>query len=145
LRLFALGARSPTDKRGPWVYVTSLRSAGPQRLAQTYRQRWRAEQAIEESKNGHDLDHLVSYRLHPNRIAIGFRLLARNLAIGFQLEQAQGRPEHIQEPRAFRAAHVDGLGTFQQTDAVILLNRPGSAAERTYDLFWTACAVRPAA
>ena len=32
LRLFALGARSPTDTRGPWVYVTSLRSAGPQRL-----------------------------------------------------------------------------------------------------------------
>lgn len=49
LRLFALGARSPTDTRGPWVYVTSLRSAGPQWLAQTYRQRWRAEQAIEES------------------------------------------------------------------------------------------------
>jgi hypothetical protein len=42
LRLFALGARSPTDKRGPWVYVTSLRSAGPGWLAQTYRQRWRA-------------------------------------------------------------------------------------------------------
>jgi hypothetical protein len=30
LRLFALGARSPGDQRGPWVYVTSLRAAGPQ-------------------------------------------------------------------------------------------------------------------
>jgi hypothetical protein len=145
LRLFALGARSPTDKRGPWVYVTSLRSAGPQWLAQTYRQRWRAEQAIEESKNGHNLDHLVSYRLHPNRIAIGFRLLARNLAIGFQLEQAQGRPEHIQEPLAFRACHVDGLGTFEQTDAVILLDRPGIDAARVYELSWTGCAIRAAA
>src|SRR5579872_1156363 len=116
LRLFALGARSPTDKRGPWVYVTSLRSAGPQWLAITYRQRWRAEQAIEELKNGHDLDHLVSYRLHPNRIAIGFRLLARNLAIGFQIEQAQGRPAHIREPLAFCARQVTGLGLFDSED-----------------------------
>jgi hypothetical protein len=145
LRLFALGARSPTDKRGPWVYVTSLRSAGPQWLARTYRQRWRAEQAIEECKNGHDLDHLVSYRLHPNRIAVGFRLLARNLAIGFQLEQAQGRPEHIQEPLAFRAQHVDGLGTFELTGSVILLARPGLDPKRRFDLSWTGCAIRAAA
>ncbi len=145
LRLFALGARSPTDKRGPWVYVTSLRSAGPQWLAQTYRQRWRAEQAIEECKNGHDLDHLVSYRLHPNRIAIGFRLRARNVAIGFQMEQAQGRPEHIQEPLAFRAQHVDGLATFEQTGSVILLARSGLDPERRYDLSWTRCAIRAAA
>jgi hypothetical protein len=81
LRLFAIGARSPTDRRGPWVYVTSLRSRGPQALAHTYRERWRAEQAIEELLNGMDLDHLVSCRLQPNRIAIGFRLLARNLAM----------------------------------------------------------------
>src|SRR5262249_15588791 len=101
LRLFALGARSPTDRRGPWVYVTSVRSAGPQWLAQTYRQRWRCEQAIEEALNGHDLDHLVSYRLHPNRVAVGFRLLARNLAIGLQIAEAQGRPDVIREPRAF--------------------------------------------
>ena len=32
--------------------------------------------------HGHDLDHLVSYRLHPDRVAIGLRLLARTLAIG---------------------------------------------------------------
>jgi hypothetical protein len=62
LRLFALGARSPTDRRGPWVYVTSVRGAGPQRLAATDRQRWRVEQAIEELLNGADLDHLVGYR-----------------------------------------------------------------------------------
>jgi hypothetical protein len=145
LRLFALGARSPTDKRGPWVYVTSLRSAGPQWLAQTYRQRWRAEQAIEEIKNGHDLDHLVSYRLHPNRIAIGFRLLARNLAIGLQIEQAKGRPTPIREPRAFRAQHVDGLGLFERDGTAIVLHRSAVDLPRTYHLPWTHCAVRLAA
>jgi hypothetical protein len=145
LRLFALGARSPSDKRGPWVYVTSLRSAGPQWLATTYRQRWRAEQAIEECKNGHDLDHLVSYRLHPNRIAIGFRLLARNLSIGFQMEQADGRPEHIREPLAFRAQHVDGLGTFEQSGGEIVLYRAAATEERRYHLSWTRCSIRAAA
>lgn len=47
------------------------------------------EQTIDELLNGHDFDHLVSYRLHPNRIAVGFRLLARNVAIGLQLATAQ--------------------------------------------------------
>src|SRR4029453_14013204 len=87
-RLFALGARSPTDTRGPWVYVTSLKTAGPQRLAAPYRQRWRVQQAPEELLNGTDLDPPVGYRLHPNRVAIGFRLLARNLAIGLQIHDA---------------------------------------------------------
>jgi hypothetical protein len=32
LQLLALGARSATDPRGPWVYVTSLRGLGPRRL-----------------------------------------------------------------------------------------------------------------
>jgi hypothetical protein len=145
LRLFALGARSPTDKRGPWVYVTSLRSAGPQFLATTYRQRWRAEQAIEECKNGHDLDHLVSYRLHPNRVAIGFRLLARNLAVGFQMEQVQRRPEHIREPLAFRMQHVEGRGTFAPMGREIVLYRPTADEERRYTLSWTGCAIRAAA
>jgi hypothetical protein len=112
LRLFALGARSPTDKRGPWVYVTSVRSLGPQALARTYRQRWRVEQAIEELLNGHDLDHLVAYKLHRNRVAVGFRLLARNLAVGVQIAAAGGRPDPVREPAAFRAEHLDGLGTF---------------------------------
>jgi hypothetical protein len=110
LRLFAIGARSPDDRRGPWVYVTSLRSVGPQRLARLYRQRWRVEQVIDELVNGHDLDHLVASRLHPNQVAVGFRLLARNLAIGLQIADAQARPPVIREPRAFRAAHVEGLG-----------------------------------
>lgn len=146
LRLFALGARSPTDKRGPWVYVTSLRSARPQWLAQTYRQRWRCEQAIEESLNGHDLDHLVSYSLHPNRIAIGFRLLARNLAIGLQIAEVQGRPEVIREPLAFRAQHVDGLGSFVQDGALLLL-RPLDATghQHRYRLPWTGHLVHVAA
>lgn len=131
LRLFALGARSPTDKRGPWVYVTSLRSASPQRLAATYRQRWRVEQAIEELLNGHDLDHLVGYRLHPNQIAIGFRLLARNLAIGQQIHAAEARPARIAEPRAFRAAHVDGLGTFVVADGAVVLTARQPIADPT--------------
>ena len=145
LRLFALGARSPTDKRGPWVYVTSLRSAGPQWLAQTYRQRWRAEQAIEECLNGHDLDHLVSYRFHPNRVAIGFRLLARTLAIGLQIAEAQGRPEIIREPLAFRAAHVDGLGSFVQHGPLVLLAPLSAAAARSYHLPWVQLVVQVAA
>jgi hypothetical protein len=145
LRLFALSARSPTDTRGPWVYVTSLRSAGPEWLATTYRQRWRAEQAIEESLNGHDLDHLVSYRLHPNRLAIGFRLLARNLAIGLQLREAQGRPEHIREPLACRAEQVEGLGAFVQHGHILQLMPLHPAGEQQYHLPWTNLVVKVAA
>ena len=142
LRLVALGARSPTDRRGPWVYVTSLRSVGPQQLATTYRQRWRVEQAIEELLNGADLDHLVTYRLHPNRVALGFRLLARNLAIGLQVRDAGGRPDRIREPAAFRAAHVDGLATFALDGPAILLTRPRPGAAATYPLPWTGRTVR---
>jgi hypothetical protein len=50
---------------------------------------------IEATLNGNDLDHLVSFRLHPNQIAIRFRLLARNLAIGLRIATAEGRPESI--------------------------------------------------
>lgn len=145
LRLFALGARAPTDKRGPWVYVTSLRAAGPQALAATYRQRWRAEQAIEELLNGNDLDHLVSYRLHPNRVAIGLRLLARNLAIGLQVADADARPGVIREPRAFRAAHVDGLGTFSRRGRTITIQPRAPAPTRHCRLPWTRLSVRYAA
>jgi len=138
LRLFALGARAPTDKRGPWVYVTSLRSAGPQALARTYRQRWRVEQVIEELLNGHDLDHLVAYTLHPNRVAIGFRLLARNLAVGHQIALAGGRPDPVREPAAFRAEHLDGLGVFAAVRRTVTLaplrRRAGPARLR---LPWT--------
>jgi DDE family transposase len=142
LRLFAIGARTPGDRRGPWVYVTSLRSRGPQRLAATYRQRWRVEQAIEELLNGTDLDHLVSYRLHPNRVAIGFRLLARNLAIGLQIADANARPTTIREPVAFRATHVEGLGTFVQQCQTILLAAPHATCDQHYDLPWTQRTVR---
>lgn len=145
LRLFALGARSPTDRRGPWVYVTSLRSVGPRQLAHCYRRRWRAEQTIEELLNGHDLDHLVSYRLHPNQIAIGFRLLARNLAIGYQLQQADARPRHIQEPRAFRATAVEGLGSYQVQDHLIILQGIHPTVPRQWSLPWTGLIVRRAA
>jgi Transposase DDE domain len=127
LRLFALGARTPGDRRGPWVYVTSLRSYGPQRLATTYRQRTRVEQAIEELLNGNDLDHLVAYRLRPNRVALGFRLLARNLAIGLQIRDAGARPEVIREPAAFRASQVDGLGTFARERRTLRVTRAVAA------------------
>jgi hypothetical protein len=127
LRLFALGARTPGDRRGPWVYVTSLRSYGPQRLATTYRQRTRVEQAIEELLNGNDLDHLVAYRLRPNRVALGFRLLARNLAIGLQIRDAGARPEVIREPAAFRASQVDGLGTFVRERRTLRIMRAVAA------------------
>ena len=112
LQLLALAARSPTDRRGPWVYVTSIQGLGPGRLVALYRQRWRVEQALDELLHGHDLDHLVSTHLHPNRVAVGFRLLARNLAIGLQIHDAAARPAVIREPLAFRATQVDGLGTF---------------------------------
>jgi Transposase DDE domain len=145
LRLFALGARSPTDRRGPWVYVTSLRSAGPQWLAATYRQRWRVEQAIEELLNGHDLDHLVSYRLHPNRVALGFRLLARNLALGCQIAAHGARPVHLLEPRAFRAAQVDGLGTFSLQRHTIHLHPLRAGPPQRFRLPWTRRVVQLAA
>jgi hypothetical protein len=121
LRLIALAARTPTDQRGPWVYVTSLGSVAPKTLARVYRQRWRVEQAIDELLHGHDLDHLVGYRLHPNRVAIGLRLLARNLAIGYQIHAAGQRPETIREPRAFRVAAVEGLASYVIVDGVIVL------------------------
>jgi hypothetical protein len=145
LRLFALGARSPTDKRGPWVYVTSLRATGPQALARTYRRRWRVEQAIEEALNGTDLDHLVAYRLHPNRVAIGFRLLARNLAIGLQIARAGGRPDVIREPAAFRAAHVEGLGTFARAGRTVRLTPHRPTAPAVHRLPWARLTVRLAA
>jgi hypothetical protein len=140
LRLFAIGARAPADRRGPWAYVTSLRSWGPSRLAATYRRRWRVEQAIEELLNGHDLDHLVGHRLPPNRVAVGFRLLARNLAIGLQIRDAAARPATIHEPAAFRATHVDGLGLFALDDYhphAVLLHRHHPTGAATYALPWT--------
>ena len=145
LRLFAIGARSPGDQRGPWVYVTSLRSVGPQKLAQLYRQRWRIEQVIDELVNGHDLDHLVSYRLHPNQVAIGFRLLARNLAIGLQIAAAPARPAVIREPRAFRAAQVEGLGLFCHSARTITVAPVQPATPGLWHLPWAHLTVQVAA
>jgi hypothetical protein len=146
LRLIALGARTPTDQRGPWVYVTSLWGRGPQTLIRLYRQRWRVEQAIDELLHGHDLDHLVGYRLAPNRVAIGLRLLARNLAIGHQIRAAGARPDPIREPLAFRAAHVEGLGvvcTDEQTIRITPLHPP--ADDHVLALLWADCQVQYAA
>jgi hypothetical protein len=142
LQLLALRARTPTDGRGPWVYVTSIQGLGAGRLAQFYRQRWRVEQAIDELVNGHDLDHLVSYRLHPNRIAVGFRLLARNLALGVQIHEAQARPAVLREPVAFRATHVDGLGLFQRQHRTLLVTPLVPTRPAEWALPWTRQYVR---
>jgi hypothetical protein len=142
LQLLALGARSPTDGRGPWVYVTSIQGLGPGRLAALYRQRWRVEQVIDELVHGHDLDHLLTTRLHANRVAVGFRLLARTLAIGLQLHEAAGCPPVIREPRAFRATRVEGLGLFHWHRGAILLTPLVPTTPRVYHLPWTDQAVR---
>jgi hypothetical protein len=142
LQLFALTARAPTDRRGPWVYVTSIQSWGPLALATRYRQRWRVEQALDELVNGHDLDHLVSTRLHPNRVAVGFRLLARTLAIGLQIHEAGARPPIIREPRAFRATHVDGLGAFRQPRHTLYLTALHPSPPQHWRLLWSRRVVR---
>ena len=142
LQLFALSARHPTDGRGPWVYVTSIQGLHPGRLAALYRQRWRVEQAIDELANGQDLDHLVTTRLHPNRIALGLQLLARNLALGFQIQEAQGRPPILREPRAFRASCVQGLGLFQRHDATLLLRPLQPTPPQIWSLPWTQQIIR---
>ncbi|HLH23310.1 MAG TPA: transposase [Chloroflexota bacterium] len=142
LQLLALRARTPTDRRGPWVYVTSIQGRGPRQLAALYRQRWRVEQALDELVNGHDLDHLVSTRLHPNRVAVGFRLLARNLAIGLQIREAAARPPVIREPYAFRALRVDGLGTFRQKRHTLYLTPLNPAPPQHWRLPWTRRVVR---
>ena len=51
----------------------------------------------------------------------------------------------IREPVAFRAAHVDGLGTFTCTEQTILLSSPRAAAGQSYHLPWTGLTVRLAA
>ena len=142
LQLLALGARCPTDGRGPWVYVTSIQGLGPRRLAALYRQRWRVEQVIDELCHGHDLDHLVSVRLAPNRIAVGFRLLARNLAIALQLHEAEALPVVIREPHAFRATHVEGLGLFVQHQQILCVIPSQPTAPQVWPLPWTDSVVR---
>jgi hypothetical protein len=137
LQLLALSARHPTDGRGPWVYVTSIQGLNPGRLAALYRQRWRVEQALDELVNGQDLDHLVTPRLHPNRVALGLQLLARNLALGFQLHEARGCPAVLREPRAFRATYVEGLGLFQRHQGTLFLTPLHPAPPQTWALPWT--------
>jgi Transposase DDE domain len=142
LQLLALAAREPTDRRGPWVYVTSIQGLSPGQLITRYRQRWRVEQVIDELIHGHDLDHLVSTRLHPNQVAVGFRLLARNLAIGLQVRTAGGRPAIIREPLACRAIQVEGLATFEQRRQTIFLRPLHPLPTRHFRLPWTRRVVR---
>lgn len=87
--------------------------------------------------HGHDLDHLVGYRLHPNRVAIGLRLLARNLALGYQIHAAGQRPARLSEPRAFRVTAVEGLATYVIVDGVIVLTPLEPSDCRVGQLPWT--------
>ena len=89
--------------------------------------------------NGHDLDHLVGYRLPPNRVAVGLWLLARNLAIGLQIRDAGQRPAIIREPVACRAAQVEGLGTFVVTGDTLVVRalHPPPSAAPSLALPWT--------
>lgn len=109
LKLIAIGAQQTGDQRGPWTYVTNLTHLRPNALARLYRRRWCAEQAIEELLHGMDLDHLVSYSLHPNRIAVLFRVLARNLQIGYQLAH-EGEAAPRWEWRRMRSLVVEHPG-----------------------------------
>ena len=145
LQLLALAARSATDRRGPWVYVTSVQGFGPSRLIALYRQRWRVEQAFDELIHGHDLNHRVSTRLAPNRVAIGFRLLARNLALGLQLHQAAPGPVVRQEPLALRTTQVDGLGLFHQLRRTITIRPLVPTRLRRLHLPWSGRTVHLAA
>src|SRR5262249_29636910 len=52
-------------------------------------------------------DHLVAYRLVPNRKAVAFRLLARNLALGVQIAAAGALSAVLREPAAPDPPPVD--------------------------------------
>jgi len=114
----------------------------PQQLATLYRQRWRVEQALDELVNGHALDYLVSTRLHPNRVAVGFQLLALNLAIGLQIREADARPSVIREPYAFRTTQVEGLGMFRQELLTLYLTPLEPAGPQHWRLPWSRRVVR---
>ena len=80
--------------------------------------------------------------MHPNQVAVGFRLLARNLAIGLQLRTADGRPAVIREPLACRAVQVEGLATFQQWRHTIYLWPLQPPLTRHFRLPWVRRVVR---
>ncbi len=84
----------------------------------------------------------MSTRLAPNRVAVGFRLLARNLAIGLLLRDAAARPAVIREPLAFRATQVDGLGLFVAHRRTIALTPLQPAPTPHLRLPWTRRVVR---
>jgi hypothetical protein len=114
-------------------------------LIASTRTRRRCEQAIEETLNGHDLYYPVSYQLHPDRVAVGFRLVARNLAIGLRIAELQRRPDVIRELRAFRAEQVDGLGSFVQDGMLLLLTPLYPNGEERYQFAWAGLVVQVAA
>ncbi len=122
--------------------MTNIQGLGPQRLATLYRRRWRVEQTIDELGNGHDLDHLVTTRLQPNAVAVGFRLLARNRAIGLQRHRAEALPIVIREPTACCATQVVGLDTFTRQRHTIYIRPLRPARPRRWRLPWARRGVR---
>jgi hypothetical protein len=95
--------------------------------------------------HGHDLNHLVSTRLAPNRGAIEFRLLAGNLALGLHLHEPATGPRVLQEPLAFRATHVDGLGIFRQVRHTITIRALVPLGLRQLHLPWSGLSIHLAA
>ncbi len=78
-------------------------------------------------------------------MAIGFRLLARNLAIGLPIADAQARPAVIREPRAFRAARVEGLGFFSLAPRILTVVPLQPAPAAVWQLPWAGLTVQVAA
>lgn len=68
-----------------------------------------------------------------------------NLAIGLQLATAEPWPSVIRERRAFRAAHVDGLGTFTVEGRTLVLHPFRQSPAQQFHLSWTRRVVHLAA
>jgi hypothetical protein len=63
----------------------------------------------------------------------------RRPAIGLQIAEAGERPAVIREPTAFRALHVEGLGTFVQHQATAWLAPYRSACPQVWESFVGSC------
>ena len=145
LRLFALGARSPTDKRGPWVYVTSLRARRAETLAAHLSPALagRAGHRGVAQRPGPRPPGRLSPAPQPRR----HRLAPAGPQPGHRPPDPRRRrpARRIREPAAFRAAHVDGLGTFAPDDRdprALLLARHRPTEAAVYSLPWTDRIVR---
>jgi hypothetical protein len=88
----------------------------------------------------------LSLAVRPENASLrSFFSVAVGLAIGLQIADAGARPAAIREAAAFRAAHVDGLGTFVPAGRTILVTPLHPTRPHTYRLPWTRRTVRLAA